>query len=172
VLGSRSIVWDIRIGRLSVEAAIGCAELETYRANIAARRANAGVLTAQLQYLPLQLPKERVAGEHVYMMYPIVCLGDDRDALIQHLESNGIETRPMLPLTSQPYLKKLMGDDVEDRYPVAKWINQQGFYVGSHPYLTESDLAYMSDTFPRILSWLAKESDSLYNSLVEKETTD
>jgi dTDP-4-amino-4,6-dideoxygalactose transaminase len=130
-----------------LEAAIGCAELETYRENIAARRANAGVLTAQLQDLPLQLPKERVAGEHAYMMYPIVCLGDDRDALIQHLESNGIETRPMLPLTSQPYLKKLMGDDVEDRYPVAKWINQQGFYVGSHPYLTESDLAYMSDTF-------------------------
>lgn len=81
------------------------------------------------------------------MMYPIVCLSDDRDALIQHLESNGIETRPMLPLTSQPYIRKMFGADVEDRYPVAKWINRQGFYVGCHQHLSAEDLAYMGETF-------------------------
>lgn len=127
-----------------LEAAIGCAALDTYQSNVAARRANAGVLTEQLQGLPLQLPKERVAGQHVYMVYPILAASEyARDGLISRLESNGIETRPMVPLTNQPYIKRLFGADVEDRYPNAKRINQTGFYIGCHEHLSEEDLAHI-----------------------------
>ena len=131
-----------------LEAAIGCAELDVYRSNLTARRANAHLLTEQLRDLPLQLPKERVAGEHAYMMYPVVCESEHvRDTLTTHLEANGIETRQMLPLTNQPYLQRLLGDDLEDRYPNAKRINHQRFYCASHQYLTEDDLAHIVETF-------------------------
>lgn len=131
-----------------LEAALGCAELDTYQSNVAARRANAAVLSEQLQGLPLQLPKERVAGQHAYMVYPIVCESQFvRDALTQHLETNGIETRPMVPLTNQPYMKRLFGADVEDRYPNAKKINQCGFYIGCHQYLQPEDLDRIGSAF-------------------------
>lgn len=131
-----------------LEAAIGCGELEDWEGNILTRRRNALLLTHSLSDLPLQLPKERVEGHHAYMMYPVVCDdGVERDALIQHLEGRGIETRMMLPLTSQPYMKKLFGADVEDRFPVAKRINRQGFYVGCHQHLDEGDMVFIADAF-------------------------
>jgi len=81
-------------------------------------------------------------------MFPVVCESElVRDTLTTHLEANGIETRHMLPLTNQPYLKRLMGDDLEERFPNAKRINRQGFYFGCHQYLTEDDLAHIVETF-------------------------
>jgi dTDP-4-amino-4,6-dideoxygalactose transaminase len=79
------------------------------------------------------------------MMFPV--LAENRDALTEHLEGNGVETRPMLPLTNQPYLKALFGAGVEDRFPVAQDVNRRGFYVGSHPYLSQKDLNHMADAF-------------------------
>ena len=87
------------------------------------------------------------------MMFPVVCETERvRDGLTQHLENNGIETRPMLPLTSQPYLKRLMGADLEDRYPNAKKVNECGFYVGSHPHLSETDLDRIVSAFHSFFS--------------------
>lgn len=127
-----------------LEAAIGCAELEDWETNIAARRKNAATLIMEIADLPLLLPQ---VGGSAHMMLPVVTLKDDRDALCRHLERAGIETRPMLPLTSQPFMRTLYGNDVEDRYPVAKRINRHGFYVASHPYLTAHDLDLMVSAF-------------------------
>ena len=127
-----------------LEAALGCAELDQWESNLAARRRHAAVLAEALSGLPLQLPQTRVAGQHAFMMWPIVCDdGVDRDALTQHLEANGIETRLMLPLTSQPYVRALFPGP----YPVADRINRQGFYVGCHQHLTVEDLAHMRRVF-------------------------
>jgi len=125
-----------------LEAAIGCAELDEYQANIAARRANAAVLIRELQDLPITLP---ALDGSVHMMLPVLC--DERDRLVQHLESNGVETRPMVPLTNQPYLRNIFGPDVEDRHPMARDVNRTGFYVGVHPYLSEGDLQHMVGAF-------------------------
>ena len=125
-----------------LEAAIGCAELEDHQSNIDARRANAAVLIEQLHDLPLVLPR---LEDSVHMMFPV--LAENRDALTEHLENNGVETRPMLPLTNQPYLKQIYGAGVEDRFPVAQDVNRRGFYVGSHPYLSQKDLNHMADAF-------------------------
>lgn len=125
-----------------LEAAIGCAELEDYQENVLKRVTNASAIINELADLPLVLPS--IAGS-VHMMLPIVCQDDVRDELTRHLESYGIETRPMLPLTNQPYMKALGVN--EDDFPVAKRINRNGFYVGSHPYLTEEDIERMSDAF-------------------------
>lgn len=128
-----------------LEAAIGCAEMEDREVNLAARRKHAAVLIMELADLPLVLPQ--VAGS-AHMMFSLLCKDEKtRDGLTLHLEEHGIETRPMLPLTNQPYIKAIHGNDVEDRYPVAKRINRTGFYVGCHPYLTDEDVDYMVETF-------------------------
>ena len=58
--------------------------------------------------------------------------------MVQYLEEHKIETRDMLPLINQPLYKELYGD-LEAQYPVAKWINNNGFYIGSHQMLTPED---------------------------------
>ena len=70
-----------------------------------------------------------------------------RDALVGFLENRGIETRPLVPLTNQPYMKALFGADLEDRYPVAKMVNETGFYIGVHQYLSMDDLSHMDKAF-------------------------
>ena len=50
-----------------------------------------------------------------------------------------IETRDMLPLTNQPVYKKYLNIQEKD-YPVARWINNCGFYIGCHQDLTKKDL--------------------------------
>lgn len=122
-----------------LEAAIGCAELDTYAANLTARWENADFLVRNLSDLPLVLP--RVAGS-VHMMLPI--LSDRRDALCAHLEASGIETRPMLPLTNQPYLRGVVR---EADYPVSARVNREGLYVASHQHLSQADLEHMVDSF-------------------------
>ena len=123
-----------------LEAAIGCAELDVWLDNKNARQRNAAYLHQKLR-LPLELPKVRPGADHVYMMFPVLARTEqERNALEVHLENAGIETRRCLPLTSQPYVKRLMGEGVEDRFPAAKRVNQCGLYFGCHQYMTQSDL--------------------------------
>jgi len=122
-----------------LEAAIGCAELDGWEENIARRQHNADRLSARLAGLPVTIPKVR-AGASARMMYPI--LYKDRDLLTQHLESLGVETRPLLPITNQPVYRQWLD---EDKYPVAQRVNQQGFYLGCHQYMTDDDVDYVAD---------------------------
>ena len=75
----------------------------------------------------------------MFMMYPIVVREGDKTPLVNFLEDHAIETRDLLPLLNQPVYRKLFGD-LEPRYPVARWINRSGFYVGCHQYLGRKDL--------------------------------
>jgi len=68
--------------------------------------------------------------------------------MVNFLEANSVETRDMLPLTNQPVYHRLLGWR-EDDYPVAKWINDNGFYIGCHQDLMEADLDYMAELFER-----------------------
>jgi len=72
-------------------------------------------------------------------MFPI--LYKERDLLTQHLESLGVETRPLLPITNQPVYQWID----EDKYPVAQRVNQQGFYLGCHQYMADDDVDYVAD---------------------------
>lgn len=133
-----------------MEAALGLAQLEEYEALIAARRANARSLMGKLAHLEsyLQLPRIRPGNEHSFMMFPLVLRNEPKVELVNFLEQNGVETRDMLPLTDQPVYQRLLAWCEED-YPVARWINQNGFYIGCHQELTEFDLDYMAELFER-----------------------
>lgn len=130
-----------------MEAALGVAELETVHDNIATRRRNARSLLLGLDDLPLVLPPWG-ANDSSWMMFPLMTRSyDERQHLTQHLERGGIETRPLLPLTNQPYLKRLFGPDVESRYPNARKINERGFYVGCSQHFTDEDMGYVVSVF-------------------------
>lgn len=133
-----------------MEAALGLAQLEDWESMIAARRANARALIRKLAHLDayFQLPQVRPGSEHSFMMFPTVLRDRPKEELVNFLEQRGVETRDILPLTNQPVYHQLLNWR-EDAYPVAKWINQSGFYVGCHQDVTEDDLDYMAELFER-----------------------
>ncbi len=131
-----------------LEGALGLAALDDYPKRLKRRQAIANRFTAGLADLEplIQLPKIRPETEHAFMMYPIVVRDGElsRDDLVNFLESRPrpIETRQMLPLINQPIYQKLFGN-LDRQFPVAHWINTHGFYIGSHPELSNAEVDYM-----------------------------
>jgi perosamine synthetase len=135
-----------------MEAALGLAQIESWREIIRARQDNAEHLNKGLgdlsQYLHLPW-KPRHCG-HAFMMYPITVKEEYSDRLPKadftlYLEEHGIETRDILPLINQPFYVERFGD-LESRHPVARWVNRNGFYLGCHQLLTREDLDHVVDT--------------------------
>jgi len=142
----------IRLGHsfraTEIEAAIGLGQLERKDDIISKRRTNGRYLTEGLSDLDnfLQLPCVPKDRDHNFMMYPIVIKRGNKKKLVYFLEKNLIETRDMMPLLNQPLYTKLFGKK-EDEFPVAKWINHNGFYIGCHQYLKKVELDYIIDKF-------------------------
>lgn len=130
-----------------MEAAIGLAQLDKAQAIIGKRKDNAHRLTEGLADLTdhIQLPTVPPDREHMFMMYPIVLRDAAKTKLVNHLEERNIETRDLLPLLNQPVYKKLFGN-IEEKYPVAKWLNRSAFYIGSHQDLKKGEIDYIIDT--------------------------
>jgi len=130
---------------------LGLAQLERKDEIMDKRKTNASVLFKGLEKYKhlIQLPKCQEHIEHTYMMFPILIKKEpklQRRELITFLESHNIETRPMLPLLNQPVYKKIFGE-LEEKYPIASYINQHGFYIGCHHGLTKEDLDYVISVF-------------------------
>ncbi|MBI2658928.1 DegT/DnrJ/EryC1/StrS family aminotransferase [Candidatus Woesearchaeota archaeon] len=131
-----------------MEAALGMAQLETWQTMIKKRRDNAKCLIDGLGKFDgrIQLPEVRKGCEHSFMMFPIVLRKEKKQRIVNYLESKSIETREMLPLINQPVYQKLFRIKVSD-YPVADWINNNGFYIGCHQDISHGDLDYIIKTF-------------------------
>ena len=145
--------YSYRIGEL--EGALGVAQLENKDFIINTRKANAKILTDGLKDVEqyLQLPYYPEYVEHSFMMYPLVIKDDKaftRNEIVKYLEQNNIETRPMLTLLNQPIYKEIFGD-IEKDYPVAQWINNNGFYVGCHHGLSKEELNMIIKTIHAFL---------------------
>ena len=149
------------------EAAMGIAQLNRLPRILIRRLQNATLLNTLLQDVgtyfhqidkPLKLPDViPVNRTHAFMMYPIVIKDKsiNRDELCLYLEKRGIETRPLMPLLTQPVYEKMWGE-VSREFPVAHEATTQGFYVGCHQQLTEKDLIYLADTITKGVKSLAK----------------
>ena len=145
--------YSYRIGEL--EGAIGLGQLENKDIIMGNRKKNAAYLTDKLQDTQdvLQLPSAPDYVEHSYMMYPIVVKKEadfTREDLTHFLEAHNIETRPMLPLLNQPIYQEIFGD-IEKDYPVAEWIDHNGFYVGCHHGMTTKELDVIIETIHEFL---------------------
>lgn len=115
-----------------IEAAIGLSQLESVNGMMHRRAANVAYLYQGLQHLgALKLTSEPTEP---HMMFPIV-LSHFKWEMMQHLNNRGIETREMLPLTNQPCYQFCEAD-----YPIAKMVNERGYYVGCHQDMTIEEL--------------------------------
>ena len=132
-----------------LEAALGIAQLEEKDFIVRKRRENAHYLTKNLKDLEkfLQLPCIPPDREHAFMLYGLILKKGSKERLVNYLEENLIETRDLLPLVNQPIYKKLFGEDLEEHFPVAKYLNNQAFYIGCHQYFTKDDLRYIVKVF-------------------------
>lgn len=143
--------YNFRVTEL--EAAMGLAQLEAKDEIIRKRKANASFLIRELKNLEefIQLPYVPPQCDHVFMLFPIVLRNENKRNLVNYLEWNAIETRDLLPIINQPVYRKLFGN-LEKRYPVAKWLNESGFYIGCHQHLGEKQLEYVVERLHRYFS--------------------
>jgi len=142
------------------EGAVGCAALDDAPKMMKVRKRNGAYLTQKLKGLEryLQLPWYPDYSGHAFMMYPIVVKdgsGVDKQDLVNYIEERGIETRDLMPLINQPYLKKMYKFKERD-YPVAEWINGNGFYIGCHQKMGLPELEYIVGTFNKYFNKLEK----------------
>lgn len=127
-----------------LEAAIGLAQLENWKTIVEARTRNASEYMANLKDLShvLQLPYVPPDREHVFMLFPLVVRDEPKRSLVNFLEEAKIETRDLLPLIRQPVYREIFGD-LQASFPVAQWLDERGFYIGCHQYLSAADREYI-----------------------------
>lgn len=133
------------------EAALALSQLPYLPDNISKRQEIATKLTGMLSNLSkyLQLPHIPDGYNHSFMMYPIVLRnttenGYNKAGLREHLARHQVGTRDMLPLVSQPVYK---GRWNPDSYPVARWLDQNGLYLGLHNSMETEDLKHIAEAF-------------------------
>ena len=130
--------WSHRATQM--EAALGLGQLERLDEIISRRRANAAFLSRNIESQQVQLPTIPKDRGHAFMMYPIVLHPSvDRKAVMLDIEQQGVETRPFFNILRQPCYVKSGWDDRD--VPVSKHLSAQGFYVGCHQKLSETDLS-------------------------------
>lgn len=130
--------WFPRFGysdrATELEAALGLGVLDDWEVMIERRQANAYYL---LQHLPVDdFPFSDIII-HAFMFFPIIV--ERRDELMNYLQLRGIETRTMMPLTTQPITQPFL----KKKYPKAEYINEHGLLLPCHQYLTREQLEYM-----------------------------
>jgi perosamine synthetase len=131
-----------------MEAAIGIGQMERAEEIIRRRKEIADKFTRELSCLEeyIQLPMIPADRVHSFMLYGIVVKNNTKKDLVRFLENLNIETRDLLPLINQPIYKRLYGN-LEKQFPVAKLINESGFYIGCHSYMKEEEIDFVIEAF-------------------------
>ena len=131
---------------LELQAAMGRVQLRKAKKIKELRKKNFNYLYKGLSKYPLLLPLWYPNADVCWFAFPISY--PERDALLAHLEKNGIETRPMFAgnISKHPAYKnskyrisgKLKGADV---------ILTDSFWISVHPRNTKKDNDYIIKTF-------------------------
>lgn len=135
-----------------IHAAIGIAQMRKLDKYVQKRRKNVEYLNRQLNDLEVKLPTEQDYAFNVYYVYHIITKGKkQQEKAVEHLENQGIETRPLLSFipTQPPY--RHLGYKT-NQCPIAKKANQNGFYVSNSPQLSKNELEYMASTLRKALT--------------------
>jgi dTDP-4-amino-4,6-dideoxygalactose transaminase len=65
----------------------------------------------------------------------------------------------MMPIINQPVVRDYLRGNLQQEFPVADFINRQGFYVGVHPELSLDDMQKMGAIINQAIQ---KEVDRVY----------
>lgn len=138
---------NFRMGE--IEAVFGLSMLEDdFEGQLKKREENAQKLIKGLSQFPLVLPTFSPKEQNRHMMLPIRVPSGDKWDLVHYLESQGVETRDILPLV-HPITEKYFGTKLNFRtnFPMSYEILEKGLYIGCHQYLIDDDINYMIDVF-------------------------
>jgi perosamine synthetase len=132
-----------------LQAAMGLAQLARIEPIVADKRRVARRYSEALAAVPgLRLPPEEAWARNVYWMYALVVepeFGAGRDALMRHLEEQGIETRTFFcPMDQQPCLREVPGFPATP-CPVAGRLWETGLYLPSSPTLRDEQIARIAE---------------------------
>lgn len=121
------------------------------------RRRNAQILNRQLERHVdyFELLRERDGTRCSWFAYPILIRPDapfSRAELQNHLESNQIETRPILAgdITKQPAMEEIP-HQISGDLSGAEHLHFDGLFVGNHHGLTDEKLTYIIDTIDEFI---------------------
>lgn len=139
-----------------MEAAIGLGALDEYDAIVAKRRHNLyalmDVVNRHSRYLyTLTEESYEKIGPHAL---PIILREDapfTRDAFVQHLEKNGIDSRNLFQsMPTQCAGFAFMGHKLGE-FPEAEYVADHGLHIGVHQDLNDDDIAYVNDVIADFL---------------------
>lgn len=136
------------------EAALGLAQMNGLKRHIARRREIAMALYDALDAWEFNMQNPYADPSHTFMMYPIIIKENSKIRkyhLCNYLERHGIETRDMMPITTQPCYQQVFNKEQLSYHPMAELINKNGFYIPCHPGMTKKDVHYIKQVFNKYL---------------------
>lgn len=140
---------------MEFQASLGLLQLKRMDDIIEKRRENVRKLNSRLKGIEntVRLP---VFSEDVsYLAYPMVLKDTkkiSRLKLRSELEKNGVETRPLFGCipTQQPVYCSYK-QEYSGKLPAAEYAGANGFYIGCHQYMTDTDIEHIGKVFEKVL---------------------
>tara|TARA_Y100000310_G_scaffold313849_1_gene362659 strand:+ start:3345 stop:4628 length:1284 start_codon:yes stop_codon:yes gene_type:complete len=149
------IGWNFRMA--DAPAAFGIEQLKKLDEMNDKRKNNAKFLIDNLKkHKHFILPSNNSSNiTNTYYSFPIIIKkesGITRKSLVQHLESNGVETRAIMcgTLPDQPSLKNAHGI-VTGELKTSRYIRDNAFFIGCHPMLKQKGLEHVINTIDKYL---------------------
>ncbi len=135
--------WNYRMTNL--QAAVGLGQVQGLAETIARKREiGAAYQTGLAGLANIQQPLARAEyAENIYWVYGLVLrqsTGLKADSVMTQLAEVGVGTRPFFwPMHKQPVLRK-HGFVDDEKFPVAEYIAEHGFYIPSGTGLTDAQI--------------------------------
>lgn len=131
---------------LELQAAMGRVQLEKTEKFKRARKENFDYLYKHLGKYPLLLPKWNETDDVCWFSFPLSY--ENRPALLEYLEKNGIETRTIFGgnIIRHPAYANVEYR-VSGELTGADYILKNSFWISCHPRLTKADLEYIVKVF-------------------------
>jgi len=146
--------WNYRMTNL--QAALGVAQLENIDKHIIRKREIGNLYFQLLKNVKnIQLPVQKNDfSENIYWVFAIVLdakLKINAEKMMQLLANEKIGTRPFFyPMHQQPVFNK-KGWFVNEKYPVAEYIAEYGFYLPSGLGITNEQIYYVSEKLIKLI---------------------
>jgi len=140
-----------------IHGSFGIHQMDKLELFIDIRRKNAATILNALKKFDkyIEIVEEAQQTRHVWFSIPIIIKDSapfEKNALTKHLEQCGIETRPVMAgnMIAQPMMLKQkyrQADDLKN----AAMINQNGFLIGNHHGLTDTNISLIIDSISEFI---------------------
>jgi perosamine synthetase len=138
--------YNYRITNL--QAALGCAQLESLDKFVNIKRKNAALYMKLLKDVSwLELPVERLNVKNIYWMFSVLVKDKKREFVIEKLKEAGIDSRVFFyPICDMPPYQDLDKNNLE----VSKMIAYQGINLPSSTKLSKKDIEFVCKVLKEI----------------------